>query len=446
MGGPVSTSTPDPTGSGVSSVPDTEALQHQAAKDAATSDAERVDAIRSGTLDDAANAVFEALGGYPGPEIVTFRQALDAVRKQRADLDQSRAEIERLTTERGALSRMLRGMARRVGEVRDEMRFATSHIGQWQKVAQRLRSQRDSARVVGDGAGTGADDAAERLRKLAADFRSRSDQAVVDALAAEPGEDECDSPAECHGAAACWAWKLAARQVEKLADALATPAADPAPTDNLRAESLQEQADLLAWTLTHIPPGTRDREDIDTEIPSGWWIVGHGEDPDHPVVQVHLGRPAAPQASAEPTACGQVHDGQVCTRPRQAGTNGCWGHYGPEVDPDSYYVCDIAKHVGGQVPCPHCEPIPGRPLPAGLAAREDTAPPAPAVHEVTVRKHQFAEYFSSHCTVCGTVAGDSDEQWVQDRADAHRADNLIPARPPALAVDGDHSAPSVEEA
>lgn len=147
--------TPEPA---VSPAPDTEALRQQALKDAKSADAERVDAIRDGTLDDAANAVFEALGGYPGPEIVTFGQALEAVRKQRADLARARAERDEATSHvqelrdfmsmgdasdaamvilqaqtlirvgkdaeqhRDALSRILRGMARRASEQRQKLR------------------------------------------------------------------------------------------------------------------------------------------------------------------------------------------------------------------------------------------------------------------------------------------------------------------------------------
>lgn len=53
------------------------------------------------------------------------------------------AEWEALRSERDALSSLLRGMARRVVEVRDEMRFATNHVDGWRKRADRLRSQRD---------------------------------------------------------------------------------------------------------------------------------------------------------------------------------------------------------------------------------------------------------------------------------------------------------------
>jgi hypothetical protein len=52
-----------------------------------------------------------------------------------------------LVAERDALSLLLRGMARRIAEVRNEMQFATRHIEQWQRVAQRLRSQRERARA-----------------------------------------------------------------------------------------------------------------------------------------------------------------------------------------------------------------------------------------------------------------------------------------------------------
>lgn len=109
--------------------------------------------------------------------------------------------------------------------------------------------------------------------------------------------------------------------------------------------------------------------------------------------------PGAPQAPAEPPCtapderaipvgdqlCGQVHDGLTCVHPRQGGLNGCWGHYGPEEDPQAHYRCDARWHVAGQNPCPRCEPIPGRTLPSalrtplavlsGLAAREDAATP-----------------------------------------------------------------------
>jgi hypothetical protein len=66
--------------------------------------------------------------------------------------------------------------------------------------------------------------------------------------------------------------------------------------------------------------------------------------------------------------CGQVHDGVPCPQPRQNDLNGCWNHYGPETDPDAHYQCDATKHLPGQVPCPHCEPIANRPALAEDAA------------------------------------------------------------------------------
>lgn len=87
--------------------------------------------------------------GHAGSIMVNTAQATDAVLAVVAPLLAERdIEIERLRGKRDALSLRLRGMARRLGEVRDEMRFATRHIGQWQRVAQRLRSQRDGARAA----------------------------------------------------------------------------------------------------------------------------------------------------------------------------------------------------------------------------------------------------------------------------------------------------------
>jgi len=77
-----------------------------------------------------------------------------------------------------------------------------------------------------------------------------------------------------------------------------------------------------------------------------------------------------------PSPCGQVHDGEVCAVPAVPGTNGCWGHYGPEVDPEASFACNVATHVSGQVPCPHCVPIPGRP---GVSGEADTSPREPRV-------------------------------------------------------------------
>jgi hypothetical protein len=63
---------------------------------------------------------------------------------------------------------------------------------------------------------------------------------------------------------------------------------------------LHEQADLLTWRVVHVPPGTTDREDTDTPITPGWWLVGHGDDPDHPEVQVHLGDRLPTSSAATP--------------------------------------------------------------------------------------------------------------------------------------------------
>lgn len=65
----------------------------------------------------------------------------------------------------------------------------------------------------------------------------------------------------------------------------------------------------------------------------------------------------------------------------------------------------------------------------GPAARKDTAPPDAVVHDVTILADQHPDYFAARCTPCGFIAGDFDEQWVQDRADAHRADTLRPSGP-----------------
>jgi hypothetical protein len=83
------------------------------------------------------------------------------------------------------------------------------------------------------------------------------------------------------------------------------------------------------------------------------------DEPDEP------DEPAGSAASEDtPTPCGQVHHGHVCTQPRVPGTNGCWGHYGPDTDPDTDWACTTDRHTPGQQPCLHCVPIEGRRLPA----------------------------------------------------------------------------------
>lgn len=163
-------------------------------------------------------------------------------------------------------------------------------------------------------AGTIPDDAAERLRKLAEEFRSLSDQSVVDALAEEPAEDECDSPAECHGAAACWTWKLAARQVEKLAESLATPTAGPAPA----AADVQWGVQRADGVLDQ-----RDDED-DARDHLTWFDAGTAEVVNRTVVYGPW-QTAAPQVPAQPTAKNQC---AYCTNPCEPGYSACEYHVG----------------------------------------------------------------------------------------------------------------------
>lgn len=87
------------------------------------------------------------------------------------------------------------------------------------------------------------------------------------------------------------------RLAEHIRSAVAEVAREDAATPPL---PLHEQADLLTWRVVHVPPGTTDREDTDTPITPGWWLVGHGDDPDHPDVQVHLGDRLPTSSAATP--------------------------------------------------------------------------------------------------------------------------------------------------
>lgn len=44
-----------------------------------------------------------------------------------------------------------------------------------------------------------------------------------------------------------------------------------------------------------------------------------------------------------PPACGQIHDGDECLEPRVPEANGCWAHYGPEVDDERTVRTDRAE-------------------------------------------------------------------------------------------------------
>jgi hypothetical protein len=78
-------------------------------------------------------------------------------------------------------------------------------------------------------------------------------------------------------------------------DKPSSPATDPTPDLDLA-----DYCAALSWTVRHTPPGTTDREDTDTPIAAGWWLLGLGEDPDVPVVQVHLGETLPVATEPEP--------------------------------------------------------------------------------------------------------------------------------------------------
>lgn len=159
-------------------------------------------------------------------------------------------ENRALCDERDRLREGLRGMARRVGEFRQALKFADAHVPQWERIISerqkeiellrmrchevgvrateefdaRMSLQAQYDQAVEDWGRNDEQMLAENQRladqlaaaaALVAEFRQSAEQAV--ATFGEDGQhdDECDSPAECHASAQHFTWKLAASSLEK---------------------------------------------------------------------------------------------------------------------------------------------------------------------------------------------------------------------------------------
>lgn len=127
----------------------------------------------------------------------------------------TRLVVQSLLQERDALSGLLRGMARRVGEYRQAARAEADLLDALQARFNEAVEDwsRNDEQVLAENQRLA--DQLAAAAALVADFRQRAEQTVATFGENGQHDDECDSPAECHASAQHFTWKLAARALEK---------------------------------------------------------------------------------------------------------------------------------------------------------------------------------------------------------------------------------------
>lgn len=206
------------------------------------------------------------------------------------------------------LSGLMRGMARRVGEVRQSLRFADAHVPQWERIIAEHKAE------------------IERLR-------AELDATVKPNLWFTPSDE---FPLEAHERAdrerpnIGHAFPTLEWRQEQLDESPFVPPAIAAFAEvrDRKADRFQQHYEAVARIVDGLSKTERDRL-----INGGW-----------------------PESDEDERAiCGQVHDSVPCTRPRVPETNGCWAHYGPEADDERTVRTkpDVIVNGPGTYPLPN---------------------------------------------------------------------------------------------